>query len=43
MWTRDRQMSMAGKRYGFERDDFFGIARSCGLKKTSFRRRVCLG
>ena len=33
-WTRDHQMSMAGKRHGFERADMLNFARSSGLKKT---------
>lgn len=33
IWTRDHQMSMAGRRNGFERDDILRFADSTGLKK----------
>ncbi len=33
MWTRDHQMSMAGRRNGFERDDILRYADSSGVKK----------
>ena len=32
-WTRDHQMSMAGRRNGFERDDILRFAASTGVKK----------
>ena len=32
-WTRDHQMSMAGRRNGFERDDILRFAASIGVKK----------
>ena len=32
-WTRDHQMSLAGRRNGFERDDIFQFAASIGVKK----------
>ena len=37
-WTRDHQMSLAGKRNDFTRDDVLRFARSCGLKKSTARR-----
>ena len=37
-WTRDHQMSMAGKCNDFERGDLLAFARSSGLKKTVARR-----
>ena len=37
-WTRDHQMSMAGKRNDFERADMMRFAESSGLKKTAARR-----
>ena len=37
-WTRDHQMSPAGKRNDFTRDDVLRFARSCGLKKSTGRR-----
>ena len=33
-WTRDHQMSMAGKRKNFAREDMLRFAASCGLKKS---------
>ena len=33
-WTRDHQMSMAGKYNNFDREDLLEFARSSGLKKT---------
>lgn len=33
LWTREHQMSMAGKRDGFEREDAFRFAESSGIKK----------
>ena len=33
MWTRDHQMSLAGRRNGFERDDILRFATSTGIKK----------
>ena len=33
-WTRDHQMSAAGKRDNFEREDMLKFAESCGLKKS---------
>ena len=33
MWTRDHQMSMAGRRNDFERDDILRFAASTGVKK----------
>ena len=32
-WTRDHQMSMAGRRNGFERDDILRFAASIGVKR----------
>ena len=32
-WTRDHQMSLAGRRDGFERDDILRFAASIGMKK----------
>ena len=32
-WTRDHQMSLAGRRNGFERDDILRFATSIGVKK----------
>ena len=32
-WTRDHQMSLAGRRNGFERDDILRLAASIGIKK----------
>ena len=32
-WTRDHQMSLAGRRNGFERDDILHFAASAGVKK----------
>ena len=32
-WTRDHQMSLAGRRNGFERDDILRFAASIGIKK----------
>ena len=32
-WTRDHQMSMAGRRNGFERDDILQFAAAAGVKK----------
>ena len=32
-WTRDHQMSLAGRRNGFERDDILDFARAIGVKK----------
>ena len=32
-WTRDHQMSLAGRRNGFERDDILRFATSVGIKK----------
>ncbi len=32
-WTRDHQMSMAGRRNGFERDDILRFAHSIGVRK----------
>ena len=32
-WTRDHQMSLAGRRNGFERDDVLRFAASIGIKK----------
>ncbi len=32
-WTRDHQMSLAGRRNGFERDDLLQFAASAGLKR----------
>ena len=37
-WTHDHQMSVAGKRNGFEREDVFRFAESSGLKKSVARR-----
>ena len=37
-WTRNHQMSLAGKRNDFTRDDVLRFARSCGLKKATARR-----
>ena len=37
-WTRDHQMSLAGKRNDFTRDDVLQFARSCGLKRRAARR-----
>ncbi len=37
-WTRDHQMSMAGKRNGFEREDVLRFAESSGLKKSVAKR-----
>jgi serine/threonine-protein kinase HipA len=33
VWTRDHQMSLAGRRNGFERDDILRFAASIGMKK----------
>ena len=33
-WTRNHQMSLAGKRDGFTRDDVLRFARSCGLRNS---------
>lgn len=33
LWTREHQMSVAGKRDGFEREDVFRFAESSGLKQ----------
>ena len=33
MWTRDHQLSMAGRRSGFEQDDILRFAASTGMKK----------
>ena len=38
LWTRDHQMSMAGKRSGFTREDMVKFAESSGLKKSVARR-----
>ena len=32
-WTRDHQMSLAGRRNGFERDDILRFAASIGIRK----------
>ena len=32
-WTRDHQMSLAGRRNGFERDDILQFAAAIGVKK----------
>ena len=37
-WTRNHQMSLAGKRNDFTRDDVLQFARTCGLKKATSRR-----
>ena len=37
-WTRDHQMSMAGKRSDFEREDAFRFAASSGLTNSAARR-----
>ena len=39
-WTREHQMSVAGKRDGFERADLDRFAESSGLRKTGARRIV---
>ena len=38
LWTRDHQMSMAGKRNDFEPDDMLRFAKSSGLKMSVARR-----
>ena len=38
LWTRDHQMSMAGKRNDFEHEDLLRFARSSGLKRSTARR-----
>ena len=38
MWTRDHQMSMAGKFNDFDREDLLEFARSSGLKKAVAQR-----
>ena len=40
LWTRDHQMSMAGKRNDFEREDLLKFAASCGLKKPVANRII---
>lgn len=40
LWTRDHQMSMAGKRNDFEREDILRFAASSGLKKTVANRII---
>lgn len=40
LWTRDHQMSMAGKRNDFEREDLLKFAASCGLKKSVANRII---
>ena len=40
LWIRDHQMSMAGKRNDFEREDFLKFAASCGLKKSVANRII---
>ena len=37
-WTRDHQMSLAGRRNGFERDDILKFAASIGMKKRKALR-----
>ena len=37
-WTRNHQMSLAGKCNDFTRDDVLQFARTCGLKKATSRR-----
>ena len=39
-WTSNHQMSLAGKRTDFTRDDVLRFARSCGLKRHAARRIV---
>ena len=39
-WTRDHQMSLAGKRSGFERDDLLRFATASGIKRTVARRVI---
>ena len=39
-WTREHQMSLAGKRSGFERDDLLRFATGSGLKRPAARRVV---
>ena len=39
-WTREHQMSLAGKRSGFERDDLLRFAADSGLKRPAARRVV---
>ena len=40
LWTRDHQMSIAGKRNDFEREDLLKFAASCGLKKSVANRII---
>ena len=39
-WTREHQMSLAGKRSGFERDDLLCFATDSGLKRPAARRVI---
>ena len=39
-WTREHQMSLAGKRSGFERDDLLRFATASGIKRTVARRVI---
>jgi len=39
-WTREHQMTLAGKRGGFERDDLVRFAIASGLKRPTARRVV---
>ena len=39
-WTREHQMSLAGKRSGFERHDLLRFATASGLKRSTARRVV---
>ena len=39
-WTREHQMSLAGRRSGFERDDLLRFATGSGLKRPAARRVV---
>ena len=39
-WTREHQMTLAGKRSGFERDDLVRFAIASGLKRPTARRVV---
>ena len=39
-WTREHQMSLAGKRSGFEPDDLLRFATASGIKRPSARRVV---
>ncbi|MDE0039322.1 MAG: type II toxin-antitoxin system HipA family toxin [Gammaproteobacteria bacterium] len=39
-WTREHQMSLSGKRRGFERDDLLAFATGSGLKGPAARRII---